>query len=143
MNAGKPLKPGKAVKYIIWLILGIGICLCVMYGRGLSGTMAASDLVLAICDGCTVTALCFLSMGVLVWVATTGFFDIFSYAVRKGAHMLVPSLVRDLTGDYYSYKMDRQESREGKGQKGEKSLFLAGVGFLLASLVLTVVWYQL
>ncbi len=81
--------------------------------------------------------------GCLWYHATTGFFDIFSYAVRKGAHMLVPGLVRDLAGDYYTYKMDRQGSRKEKGQKGEKSMFLVGAGFLLVSLVLTVVWYQL
>lgn len=143
MRDGRSGKTWKPILYGIWVILGLGICLGVMSGRGAFGTMPLKDLILAIGDGCTVTALCLLSMGILVWVATTGFFDIFSYAVRKGAHMLVPGLVRDLAGDYYTYKMDRQGSRKEKGQKGEKSMFLVGAGFLLVSLVLTVVWYQL
>ena len=137
MNSGKP------VKYLVWAILGLVICLGVVYGKGLPEQVTAADLVLAIGDGCTVTALCFLSLGLLIWVATTGFFDIFSYAVRKGAHMFIPGLVRDHTGDYYSYKMGRQKDREEKGKKGEKSLLLAGTGFLLVSLVLVAVWYQL
>ena len=111
----------------------------VMFYRGLFQAETAGDRIMIICDGFTVTALLFISMGGLMWASTTGFFDIFSYAVRKGAHALIPGMVRDNLPGYYEYKLEKESKRK---DKGAKSTFLVGVVFLAVSLALTGVWYQ-
>lgn len=129
----------KYAKYIVQTLLGLLLSVGVMFYQGLFEAESAADRIMLICDGFTVTALLFLSMGVILWVATTGFFDIFGYALRKGAHALVPGLVRDNLSGFYEYKLEKQEERK---TKGEKSIFLIGAAFLLVSLVLTAVWMQ-
>lgn len=129
----------KYAKYIVQTLLGLVLSVGVMFYQGLFEAKSGADRILIICDGFTVTALLFLSMGIILWVATTGFFDIFGYALRKGAHALIPGLVRDELPGFYEYKLEKQEERK---TKGEKSMLLIGAAFLLVSLALTAVWMQ-
>lgn len=132
----------KYIKYIVQTVLGLALSVGVMYERGLFEARSGADKIMIISDGFTVTALLFLSIGILLWVSTTGFFDIFGYAFRKGAHALIPGLGggNKATG-FYEYKLEKQEERTAKG-KGEKSMLLVGAAFLLVSIVLTYFWYQ-
>lgn len=132
----------KYIRYWVQALIGLLLSIAVMAARGLFAGGNAADRVMIVCDGFTVTALLFLSVGALAWIATTGFFDIFSYAVRKGAHAILPGLVHNSLGGYYEYRLEKEEARK-KGNRGEKSTFLVGVGFLLVSIILTVIWYQL
>lgn len=130
----------KYMKYVVQTVLGLVLSLGVMFYRGLFEAEGGADRVMIICDGFTVTALLFLPVGILIWIATTGFFDIFGYAFQKGAHALIPGLVRDNYTGFYEYKLEKQEKRKTK--KGEKSMIFVGAGFLLVGLCLTAVWYQ-
>ena len=130
----------KGIKYIVQTALGLVLSFGVMYYQGLFEADTAADRIRIVCDGFSVTALLFLSMGFIVWVSTTGFFDIFGYALKKGAHALVPGLVREDVQDFYEYKLEKQGGRK---KRGEGSTLLLGLGFLLAGLILTGVWYGL
>ena len=130
----------KAIKYIVQTALGLVLSFGVMYYQGLFEAATAADRIRIVCDGFSVTALLFFSMGFIVWVSTTGFFDIFGYALKKGAHALVPGLVRKDVQDFYEYKLEKQGGRK---KRGEGSTLLLGLGFLLAGLILTGVWYGL
>lgn len=130
----------KGIKYIVQTALGLVLSFGVMYYQGLFEADTAADRIRIVCDGFSVTALLFLSMGFIVWVSTTGFFDIFGYALKKGAHALVPGLVREDVQDFYEYKLERQGDRK---KRGEGSTLLVGLGFLLAGLILTGIWYGL
>ena len=132
----------KYIRYWVQALIGLLLSVAVMASRGLFAEGSAADRVMIVCDGFTVTALLFLSVGALALIATTGFFDIFSYAVRKGAHALLPGLVHDSLGGYYEYRLEKEDTRK-KRDRGEKSTFLVGAGFLLVSILLTAVWYQL
>lgn len=129
----------KYIKYVVQTVLGLVLSFGVMCYLGLFEIQESVDRIMVICDGFTVTALIFLPIGLILWIATTGFFDIFGYALRKGAHALIPGLVRDELGGFYEYKMEKQEERKSKG---EKSMLLIGAVFFLVSLILTAVWYQ-
>lgn len=132
----------KYIKYIVQAALGLALSVGVMYYRGLFEAQSGADKIMIISDGFTVTALLFLSMGILVWISTTGFFDIFGYAFRKGAHALIPGLgAGDKLTGFYEYKLKKQEERETK-EKGEKSMLLVGAVFLLAGIVATFFWYR-
>ncbi len=129
----------KRVKYFVQAVSGLALSVGVMFYRGIAEAESGADRVMIVCDGFTVTALLFLAVGILIWTAGTGFFDIFGYAVRKGAHALLPGLVHDNLSGYYEYKA---EKRAGKAQRGEYSTLIIGAVFLLISMILTAVWYQ-
>lgn len=129
----------KRVKYIVQAVSGLALSVGVMFYRGIAGAESGADRVMIICDGFTVTALLFLAVGILIWIAGTGFFDIFGYAVRKGAHALFPGLVHDNLAGYYEYKTEKKADKE---RKGEHSTLIIGAVFLLISIILTAVWYR-
>ncbi len=129
----------KYIKYIVQTALGLILALSIMSYRGLFTVEGSGERIMIICDGFTVTALLFLSVGLLIWVSTTGFFDIFAYAVRKGAHVLIPFLKEEELSGFYEYKLDKEQERKNKS---EKSMLIVGAVFLLFSIILTMVWYQ-
>lgn len=122
------------VQFIIALLLVGGVILL----RGYPDE--AADQLLAIDDAFTVIALLYLCLGALFWVSTTGFFDIFSFAVRRALHAFIPGMVRDNTKDYYEYKEEHKEKRK---KRPLFTTFLVGVVLLIVSIALTICWYYL
>ena len=124
----------------IWVQIGIALLLAfvVMCVRGLFTKTEISDIVMAIGDGFTVTAFLYLGMGALMWVSTTGMFDIFGFAIKRGAHAIIPALFVNEEGGYYEYKMKKAEKRKGFTEHFTLKL---GFVFLIISIILTVVWY--
>lgn len=142
----------KYKKYGMQTAIGLALAFAVMWERGLADSGSIEDRVLAVCDGFSTTALLYLSIGILLWVSTTDFFDIFSYALQKGAHAILPMVFQEDLGKYYDYKIRKKEKREkssGKssekdsGNASEKSTLFVGLFFLLISILLTAVWYML
>lgn len=128
-------------KYIAQIAAGAVMAVLVMIWQGL-GEAQAADRIRIISDGLAVSGLLYMAMGVLIWVSTTGFFDIFAYAIRKGAHVLIPGILKDEVSGYYEYHVGKRELRESAGAAGKKSTLLVGVLFVMLSLVFTVIWYQ-
>lgn len=124
--------------FFIQLAVGL-VCagLVLLIGGMPEGT---ADRVRAVDDAFTVVALLYLSFGALLWVSSTGFFDIFGFAVRRGLHAFLPGFVTDPAADYYEYREERRGKRKSRSIK---STFFAGVFLLIVSIVLTIVWYQI
>lgn len=125
----------------IWVQIGVAFLLAflVMCVRGLFTKTELSDIIMAIGDGFTVAAFLYLGMGALVWVSTTGMFDIFGFAVKRGAHAIIPGLFTADAGGYYEYKVKKAEKRKGFT---EHFTLKIGFVFLIISLILTFVWYR-
>lgn len=130
----------KRKKYGIQLLSAVLISFLFMLMRGLFEAETPADKVLIICDGFTVTAFGFLGIGALIWVSTTGWFDIFGFAFGKALHALIPGRVHDSTGSYYDYKMKKAADRK---PFSEHSTLIIGFVLLAVSIVLTILWYQL
>lgn len=130
----------KHKKYVIQLLTALLISFMIMLMRGLFEAEKLADKILIICDGFTVTSFCFLGIGALIWVSTTGWFDIFGFAIQRAVHVFIPGQIRDKTGNYYDYKMKKADERK---PFSERSTLIIGLVMLAASIVLTVVWYQL
>lgn len=130
----------KKARFAVSLVIGLGLAFAVMWGRGLFSADTADEIVMAVSDGFSVAGLIFLGIGSLIWVSTTGLFDIFAFALKKGAHALIPGMVSDPTEDYYEYKMEKKEKRKGFTQL---SSLIVGIVFVAIGLVLAAVWYQL
>ncbi len=126
-------------KVIVQVVCGLVLAFSVMVMRGLFESDSLGGIVMAIGDGFTVAAVMYLGFGALMWVSSTGFFDIFGYAVKKAAHALVPGMVEDDAGRYYEYKIKNEEKR--KNFSGNLTLKL-GVVFLIISILFLVLWYQ-
>ncbi|MCM1102519.1 MAG: DUF3899 domain-containing protein [Clostridium sp.] len=132
------MKQRKYKSYVIQAVAGLTLSVFVMYGQGVFTRENTADVIRGVCDGFSVTALLYVAVGMLLWVSTTGFFDIFGFAVRKGLHHLIPVFTRDDPGGFYEYKQDREERR---GAKPQRSTLLVGLVFLAVSIALTIVWY--
>jgi len=123
---------------IIQIVAGLMVSVIVMYAQGVFAREDRADIIRGVCDGFTVTALIYVAFGMLFWISTTGFFDIFGFAFRKGMHHFLPVFVREDPGGYYEYKIDREEKRQVKPQR---STLAVGLLFLAVSIILTFVWY--
>lgn len=130
------------MKAKVWIQLAVGLVIAflVMYCSGLFAMTELADVVMVISDGFTVAAALYLGMGALIWISTTGFFDIFGFAFRRAAHAFIPNFFVENDGNYYEYKMKKSQKRKGFSQY---SLLWIGLFFLIVSLVLTGIWYTL
>lgn len=132
------MKQKKYKSYVIQTVAGLTLSVLVMFWQDVFARENTADVIRGVCDGFTVTALLYVAMGMLLWVSTTGFFDIFGFAFRKGVHHILPIFIREDPGGFYEYKLDREEKRQVKPQR---STLLVGLFFLAVSIVLTFVWY--
>lgn len=82
-------------------------------------------------DALFVPAVLWLGLAGLMWVSTTGFFDIFSYAF-KSLLVLFSTLKKpsDL-GSFYDYKLEKEEKRTGE-TVSVTMLIVGGLLFLAA-----------
>lgn len=135
---GMGMKQKKYMKYIIQMLAGLVLSALVMLWQGVFSRSDPADIVRGISDSFTVTAFLFVGVGILVWISTTGFFDIFGFAFKKGLHHILPVFIRDDPGGFYEYKQEKEERRAVRTQR---STLIVGLFFLAASLVSTFVWY--
>lgn len=141
----------KLKKYLVQAIVALVLSVSVMVSRGAFAAGATSaDRIMAISDGFTVTALLFIGFGVLVWISTTGFFDIFSYAMKKAARVFVPGAYAHETANYYTYVTGQKDKRKSKKERREeaglesssqKSTLIVGLVCLALSMIFWGLWY--
>ena len=116
------------LKYGIPALIGAAITIAVAMGQGL-GQVGAAMAMRALSDGCFVTTVLMGGMGALVWVSTTGFFDIFTYAGKSLLVLFSPMKQPEKLKKFYEYKADKDEKRK----KADFTLLIVGVGYLLLS----------
>ena len=130
------------MKFKSYLIHG-GIALfCVILLLVNRGFFTAEDLetrVLAAADSFTAVGLIFTCFGLLVWISSTGVFDMLGYAIQKGAHALVPGLVKFDAEDFYEYKM---ELKDKKKKSSYSAILKVGLVIFSIAVVLVIVWYK-
>ena len=125
---------------LIQFLVGFVVSFLLMWQRGLFEATLPADRVLIVCDGFTLVSFLYLGVGALMWVSTTGVFDIFGFAVKKAAHTLIPGKDPLKVGNYYEYRLDKKEKQ--KKFRGGSSLIVGAV-LLGISIILTAVWYGL
>ncbi len=129
----------KYKKCIFQMGMGLLLTIAVILGRRVWEAQGQAEILLAISDGLCVTALLYISVGCLRWVSDTGVFDIFGYAVRMGANMLLPGRMQEESGDFYEYKITQSGKRPGR--LSGRSLMLAGSIFMVLAIIVTSAWY--
>ena len=130
------------IKYLVQIVVALALSLAFMGFRGAfdAGAMPA-DRAKAVCDGFSITAMIYICFGILMWISTTGFFDIFAYAFRKGAHAIIPGMGLDNSmNSYYDYKQDKMDKRKSRPMY---STLVIGILFFIISMALVMYWYSL
>ena len=85
-------------------------------------------------DGTAYASIILISVGVLMWVGTEGFFDIFAYGFRQLGSMIFSKNPREFH-DYPGYKDYKNEIRV-KQAKIYLAVIVVGVLFLFATVII-------
>ena len=92
------------------------------------------------CDALFIPGVLWLGFGGLMWVASTGFFDIFSYAFKSVLVLFAP-LLKSRIEPFYDYKLAKEEKRAGTSVS--HTVLIVGVILLVASIALNVAHAQM
>ena len=135
----------KNKKWIGWTALAAAetmIALMIARYQGLDGAQTMAMNARFLSDGCFVVGLVMTGVGLMTWVATTGFFDMLSYGVIYGVRAFVGLFggsrkPNDQT--FYDYKAAKEEKR-GKAQY---AILVSGVAFIALSVGFLMMYYRL
>ena len=130
------------MKYRSYLIHG-GIALVaiilLLVNRGFFRAEDAAGRLLAAADSFSAVALFFVCFGALVWISSTGVFDMLGYAIKKGAHYLIPGMVKMDAEDFYEYKLEKKDKKQ---KVAYNVILVVGLVLLVISFILIFFWYQ-
>ncbi|MBE6684130.1 MAG: DUF3899 domain-containing protein [Ruminococcaceae bacterium] len=102
----------KLLQYGICGAIGAVIAVFMMAFNGLFQVSEASakDVMAIVSDALFLPGALLASIGVLLWVAKEGLFDMISYGVRWAAHSLVP-VIKLESRTFYEYKVEKDKKR--------------------------------
>lgn len=116
--------------------LGVGLCISALtaWHQGFAWALPFGLNARYLSDGCFVAAVLLMGIGALAWISCTGFFDIFSYAV-KSLLVLFTSLRKPQEQiSFYEFKLLKEEKR------GTVPRFILYVGLLFLGLSVLFLW---
>ena len=129
------------ISIAVQLVIALVIAGMVASGQGFSLDGEAYLNCRYFSDGCFVSAVIFVGMGLLLWVSSTGFFDIFGYAMKSLLVLFTPLKKASDHPHYYEYKCEKEEKRKGKPIT--YTVLVVGVIVLALSLVCLALYYRL
>ena len=98
---------------------------------------AAQRVMMAISDGMLVPGVCLAGLGVLVWISSTGFFDMIAYGFSSLLVMFTPFRNPKDHPRFYDYKQARAEKR----QNPRMVILYVGIVFLALAAVFAGLYY--
>jgi hypothetical protein len=125
------------IKYAITLAIGLGI-VYIFYSLRQDSIHTINKQYRVLCDAFTVPGLLMIMFGLLIWVSTTGTFDILSYAFAYAFSRLVPGMTYYREEKYYDYV----QRKKGQRVKGYSFLFICGFVFLAVAVVFRYLFYN-
>ena len=131
-------------KYIVHGGIGIAVSLLLACVRFFGGeSKSAADVMRAASDGFTVIGFLYMAFLGLGKISSDGFFDIFSYGVKEGIHMLIPGRNGEVK-KYYDYKMEKQEKRlqkEDEQKEKKNAVLFVGIFLFVVGIIFTGLFY--
>ena len=122
----QPTKKSRLIGWAATLLAGTLITAGVAYYRSVSGEAPFPAFPVCLSDGAFTAAVLIGGLGLLVWIASTGFFDIYAYGFRSMVHHLLPFTGLKSPGKYYEFKTER----DAKRRKSTLPLLPVGLIFL-------------
>ena len=129
------------ISMLVQLTIAIALALGVAVYQGLGPELAAYLNFRCLSDGLFVSTVIFAGMGALLWISTTGFFDIFSYGFKSLLVLFSPLKKASEHPHYYEYKCEKDAKREGKPLT--HTVLIVGVICLVLSLICLALYYKL
>ena len=137
MSEEQPIeKKSKLRRNLIALGVALALTAVFAYVRGFGFDRPAKTNLSALCDGFFVSGVLVGGVGAMLWVSTTGFFDILAYGVKNLA-ALVPFHHRRKYQHYYDYKAEQ----DAKRQKPQYFLLVIGLLMIVLSCLTLVFLY--
>lgn len=129
---------GALLSYGLSAAVALVIALAVSFRQGLFEAASFREVCFALCDGFFIAGGLMCCVGGLSRIASTGFFDIFSYGARTIASHFVPQKDEKGLPKYYDYKVAREEKRK----KPLNSALMVGLVCLALSLVFMLLYWR-
>lgn len=126
-------KKHKARKYIVTAMVGLALALAVMGIRGGYGETDQALLLQALCDACFVAGILLSCVGLLIFVAGDGMFDMLSYGVRRLLRLVLPQEKQD---QFPKTFFDYREMKHSGGKAPFGFLLVVGLAYILLAAAL-------
>ena len=125
--------------YAVVAAIALAITAAVAVYQGLAPGLGAALTCRFLSDGFFVSGLLLTGFGGLVWVSTTGFFDIFSYGFKSLLVLFSPMKKPHEHEKFYEYKL----AKDAKRGKPQYSLLVVGLACVALSLICLMLYYNL
>ena len=125
------------VRLTALVVVSAAIAGLIAVSRGLSLDQPLRLNARYLSDGLFVVGFLLTGMGALIWISTTGFFDIMTYAVKSFLVLFTPIKKPKEHPNFFDYKEQRAE-RRGKPRFW---MLAVGVAFLVLSVICLGVYY--
>ena len=130
----------KWIKRLILLVVDLAIAGAIAYSRYVNPPIEGGiSLYYALADGFMVVGFLNFGFGALLWISTTGFFDIFGFSFKAILNFFIPRSMMTNKEDFYEYKVKKAEKRKDKPIPFE-TLFI-GIAMILLAIVFNVLVY--
>lgn len=128
----------KILSYLIGTLIAIVLTVSLAIGFGAFSAPNVSLMFAYLSNATFITAVFYCGVGVLAWISTTGFFDIFSFGFKSLKYLFTPAKRDRSEGGYYEYAMEKREKNRTKMSTG--FILVIGIVFLVISIVFLVLW---
>lgn len=128
----------KIISYLIGSLIAVAMTVALAVSFGAFTAESTSLMFAYLCNAAFVTAVFYCGVGLLAWVSTTGFFDIFGYGFKSLKYLFTPAKRDRSEGGYYEYAMEKRERK--RDNVSTRFILVIGIVFLTISIVFLALW---
>ena len=125
------------IRRVAMVVAIAAIAVMIAVSRGLSLELPYQLNARYLSDGFFVVGFLLTGMGALIWISTTGFFDIMTYAVKSFLVLFTPIKKPKEHPSFFDYKEQREERRG----KPRFLMLIVGVIYLALSVICLGIYY--
>ncbi len=134
-------KGSKLLKYLVATGIGLVAAFAIACWRGVLELTELSKILSAISDGFFVMGVVYLGFGLMLLIVNEGILDIIGFGFKSLIYLFTPRRLDRDSGGYYEYRMKKKEERAQK--RVSAHIAWIGAAFILVSVILVVVYYNL
>lgn len=128
----------RIISYLIGSLIAVAMTVALAVSFGAFTAESTSLTFAYLCNAAFVTAVFYCGVGLLAWVSTTGFFDIFGYGFKSLKYLFSPAKRDRSEGGYYEYAMEKRERK--RDNVSTRFILVIGIVFLIMSIVFLALW---